>query len=54
MEESSRNPINSEETAPGGYHEETNLNQQMEAGRKRTPRLRKGPRMVQIFERRHN
>jgi hypothetical protein len=39
MEESGRNPTHSEETAFGGYHEETNLNQQMEAGRKRTSRL---------------
>ncbi len=30
MEESGRNPANSEETAPRGHNEETNLNQQME------------------------
>jgi hypothetical protein len=39
LEESGGNTADSEETTSGGYNEKTYLNEQMEAGRKRTTRI---------------
>jgi hypothetical protein len=39
MEESGGNTADSQETASGGHNEKTDLNKQMEVGRKRTPRI---------------
>jgi hypothetical protein len=39
MEEIGGNTVDSQETVSGGHNEKTDLNQQMEVGRKRTTRI---------------